>query len=300
MDNQLSISPVIQRESTVTQVTPVAQGLRGMHEYRLAFPAHSRAVAFCTPELTEQQFYHLSSIPPEKLRVGCQVGKVYRIVLQDDAEVFALLGVLLEYVAQPKKKSKQGGAETYEESTSRYSSPKSWIVAVIPVPEAFAPLPSREELGMNIDAKWGLPECMRELTPHTTPLRILSLAEVGNTASADHLLQMATMPLEHKTTALGIPYSCPVSYQFDGALQQSLFSLFALLVTGDTPRYCPLATETGMKLCVAARIDSAHIMSVAISLATALQTGRSTLAIAGVFGAGKTRSLTLSMASHDY
>ena len=213
---------------------------------------------------------------------------------------FALLGVLLEYVAQPKKKSKQGGAETYEESTSRYSSPKSWIVAVIPVPEAFAPLPSREELGMNIDAKWGLPECMRELTPHTTPLRILSLAEVGNTASADHLLQMATMPLEHKTTALGIPYSCPVSYQFDGALQQSLFSLFALLVTGDTPRYCPLATETGMKLCVAARIDSAHIMSVAISLATALQTGRSTLAIAGVFGAGKTRSLTLSMASHDY
>ena len=79
---------------------------------------------------------------------------------------------------------------------------------------------------MNIDAKWGLPECMRELVPHTTPLRILSLAEVGNTASADHLLQMATMPLEHKTTALGIPYSCPVSYHFDGAdvLQQSLHS----------------------------------------------------------------------------
>ena len=205
-----------------------------------------------------------------------------------------LLGVLLEYVAQPKKKSKQGGAETYEESTARYSSPKSWIVAVIPVPEAFAPLPSRRELGMNIDAKWGLPECMRDLTPHTTPLRILSLAKVGNTASADHLLQMATMPLEHKTTALGIPYSCPVSYHFDGAdvLQQSLFSLFALLVTGDTPRYCPLATATGMKLCVAARIDSAHIVSVALSLATALQTGRSTLAIAGVFGAGKTRSLT--------
>ena len=43
---------------------------------------------------------------------------------------------------------------------------------------------------------------MRTLTPLTTPLHILSLAEVGNTASADHLLQMATMPLEHKTTAL--------------------------------------------------------------------------------------------------
>ena len=135
---------------------------------------------------------------------------------------------------------------------------------------------------------------MRALIPRTTPLQLLNLAEVGNTASADHLLQMATMPLEHKTTALGIPYSCPVAYQFDGAeaLQQSLFSLFALLITGDAPRHCPSATVLGMKLCKAARTDSAHIMSVALSLAAALQTGRSTLAIAGVFGAGKTRSLT--------
>ena len=114
-------------------------------------------------------------------------------------------------------------------------------------------------------------------------MRILSLAEVGNTASADHVLQMATMPLEHKTTALGIPYSCPVSYHFDGAeaLQQSLFSLFALLITGDAPRYCPSATVLGMKLCMAARTDSAHIMSVASLGSCPL----------GVFGAEKTRSL---------
>ena len=43
---------------------------------------------------------------------------------------------------------------------------------------------------------------------------------------------------------------------------------------------------------MAARTDSAHIMSVALSFSAALQTGRSTLAVAGVFGAGKTRSLT--------
>ena len=81
------------------------------------------------------------------------------------------------------------------------------------------------------------------------------VAEVGNTVSADHLLQMATMPLEHKTTALGVPYHCSVSYLFDGAdvLMQSLHSLFGLLVTGNTPRYCPQASQFGMKLCVAAR-----------------------------------------------
>ena len=147
--NQLWISPVIQREATVIQVTPIAQGLRGMREYRIAFRAHSRAAAFCAQELTEQQLHQLSSMPSEKLHVGCHVGKVYRIVLQEDAEAFTLLGVLLEYVAQPKKKSKQGEEETLEESTARHSSPKSWVIAVIPVPETFAPLPSRSELGMQ-------------------------------------------------------------------------------------------------------------------------------------------------------
>ena len=116
-------------------------------------------------------------MPPDKVHVGCQVGKVYRIAVRENAEAFALLGVLL----------KQGGEETLEESTARHSSPKAWVIAVIPVPDAFAPLPTQSELGMNIDAKWGLPSCMRRLAPQTTPLQILNLAEVGNTASADHL-----------------------------------------------------------------------------------------------------------------
>ena len=42
----------------------------------------------------------------------------------------------------------------------------------------------------------------------------------------------------------------------------------------------------------AARYDNGHIASLASSLALALRSGRSTLAVAGVFGAGKTRSLT--------
>ena len=147
---------------------------------------------------------------------------------------------------------------------------------------------------MTVDAQWVLPPSMKVLESRTFGLQILSLTEVGNTVSADHLLQMATMPLEHKTTALGIPYHHTVSYLFDGTdvLTQSLHSLFGLLVTGNTPTYCPQASKFGKDLCIAARTDSAHIISIALSLASALQTGRSTLAVAGVFGAGKTRSLT--------
>ena len=88
------------------------------------------------------------------------------------------------------------------------------------------------------------------LSPQTTSLQILDLAEVGNTASADHLLQMAAMPLEHKTTALGMPYARPVAYHFDADC-------------GGCPRYCPSATVLSWKLCKAARTDSAHIMSAA-------------------------------------
>ena len=104
------------------------------------------------------------------------------------------------------------------------------------------------------------------------------------------------MPLEHKPTALGIPYSLPGSYQFDGAEEQKLHALFGLLATANTPRYCPQATGFGQQLRAAAGTDSAHILSIALSIVSALQSGRSTLAIAGVFGAGKTRSLTFLLA----
>ena len=183
------------------QVTPVAQGLRDMDEYRIAFPAHSGASIFCAQEPT-QQYRQLFSMPSDKVHVGCQVGKVYRIVVREHAEALALLGVLLEYTTQPKKRSKQGGEETLEESTARHSSPRAWVIAVIPVPDAFAPLPTPGELGMNIDTKWGLPACMRRLSPQTTSLQILDLAEVGNTASADHLLQMAMVVMCWNTKPL--------------------------------------------------------------------------------------------------
>ena len=168
-------------------------------------------------------------------------------MLREDRRVYALLMVLLEYVTQPKKRSKQGSYESKEELAVRQSSPKSWTVAFIPAPETFAPLPTKSEVGVNVEIQWGLPPSLQQLGTRTVGFPILSLSEVGTTVSADHLLQMATMPLEHKPTALGIPYSLPVSYQFDGAeeLLHSLHALFGLLATANTPQYCPQATGFG-------------------------------------------------------
>ena len=297
LECKLWYSPVISNELTMIHVTPIAQGLQGMHEYKIAFTHNSRAAAFVSPEQPVQNFDSLATLSSEQIHIGSQVGRVYRLVLREGSQVFALLVVLLEYVTQPKKRSKQGSLESKEELAARQSSPKSWtVVAYIPTPETFAPLPTRAEVVVNTQIQWGLPPSLQHLETQTVGLYILSLAEVGTTVSADHLLQMAAMPLEHKPTALIIPYAIPVSYQFEGAeeLIHSLHALFGLLATADTPRYCPQATGFGRQLCTAAGTDSAHILSIALSMVSALQSSRSTLAIAGVFGAGKNQITYLS------
>ena len=200
LDGKLWYSPAISREESMIHVTPIAQGLQAMHEYKIAFATHSRAAAFVSPEQPVHSFESL----------GSQVGRVYRLVVREDRRVYALLMVLLEYVTQPKKKSRQGSNESKKELAVRQSSPRSWTVAFIPTPETFAPLPTQSELGVNTQIQWGLPPSLQRLETRTVGLPILSLAEVGTTVSADHLLQMATMPLEHKPTALGIPYPLPV------------------------------------------------------------------------------------------
>ena len=91
----------------------------------------------------------MAMLPSEQIHIGSQVGRVYRLVLREDSQVFALLMVLLEYVTQPKKKSRQGSQESREELAVRQSSPKSWTVAFIPTPETFAPSPTRSEVVVN-------------------------------------------------------------------------------------------------------------------------------------------------------
>ena len=133
---------MLSNELTMIHVTPIAQGLQGMREYKIAFTHNSRAAAFVSPEQPAQNFDSLATLSSEQIHIGSQVGRVYRLVLREGSQVFALLVVLLEYVTQPKKRSKQGSLESKEELAARQSSPKSWTVAYIPTPETFAPLPT--------------------------------------------------------------------------------------------------------------------------------------------------------------
>ena len=110
-------------------------------------PKDSRActnttAAFVSPEQPVQSFESLAALPSEQIHIGSQVGRVYRLV---------------------KKKSRQGSLESKEELAVRQSSPKSWTVAYIPTPEAFALLPTAAEVVVNTQIQWGLPPSLQQL-----------------------------------------------------------------------------------------------------------------------------------------
>ena len=208
---------------------------------------------------------------------------------------YSVLALLLAF-ATPSRKRK--GDEAPSEKLRRLSSPRHWDVALVPFPAEFVPLPTPTETGLACSAPWAFPPSLCVLESRATRTRVLAIAEAGDTVTADHLLQMASLAAEHKPTVLGIPGQVPIPYQLECTvvLLQSLRALFQLLTSGSTMQHCPQAASFAVALGTAARHDNGHIVSMAASLALALRSGRSTLAVAGVFGAGKTRSLTFLLA----
>ena len=218
------------------------------------------------------------------------------MVLPEGDKCFSVLALLLAFTTQPPKKATK--EESPYDKVLRMSSPRAWDVALVPFPEDFAPLPTQAETGLPCPVSWGSPPSLCILESKPTKFRVVAIAEVGDTVTADHLLQMATLASEHTPTVLGIPGHVPIPYHLECTIVvlQSLHALFRLLATGSTLTYCPQAVTFAKALGTAARYDNGHIASLASSLALALRSGRSTLAVAGVFGAGKTRSLTFLLA----
>ena len=84
MANQLWTSPVIRRETTVIQVTPMAQGLRGMRKmpHRLSCPLQSGSLLCASPlsnnssSSTCRQIRHMSAA-----RFGLGVSDASKVLL---------------------------------------------------------------------------------------------------------------------------------------------------------------------------------------------------------------------------
>ena len=83
----------------------------------------------------------------------------------------------------------------------------------------------------------------------------------------------------------------PFTVEHQDALTDSLFLLLKLLVTQDCSMmaFNPFCKQ----LLQEAKHDAGHLISTVAAIGGCLATGRSSLALAGIFGAGKTTSMTL-------
>ena len=157
-------SPAVKRQGVQIEITPTAAGLQGMHEYHVSFPTWSTVAAFCPAPLQQLSFEHLIERPSAEVHIGCQVGKVYRLVLQSSEGVYAMMAVLLAFATQARRKSDRNGQESYYDRVRRQSSPRSWDVALVPFPGDFAPLPTLQETGAAQEAQWDFPPSLTVLT----------------------------------------------------------------------------------------------------------------------------------------
>ena len=123
-----------------------------------------------------------------------------------------LFSLMLAFVTPSRKRK---GEESPSEKLRRLSSPRHWDVALVPFPEDFVPLPTPTETGLACPAPWAFPPSLSVLEPRANKFRVLAIAEAGDTVTADHLLQMASLAAEHKPTVLGIPGQVPIPYQLN-------------------------------------------------------------------------------------
>ena len=129
----------------------------------------------------------------------------------------------------------------------------------------------------------GIPSAM--LTPSDAVLQVAAMVKVGKNLGRSQLLNIANLPAAHNPFVLGIPRQlpcAPFTVEHQDAITDSLFLLLKLFVTQDCSMmafssFCKQLLQEAMQ-------DSGHLISTVAAMGG--------LALAGIFGAGKTTSMT--------
>ena len=111
------------------------------------------------------------------------------------------------------------------------------------------------------------------------------------------LKELVRSHLHLKPLTLGIPVQAPFAPTMSphhDALVSSLRTLVDIIMLG-RPGLSPDLAPLAQHICETAATDSGHLVAVLSGVYLSLLTGRKALNIQGVFGAGKTRSVTLLM-----
>ena len=166
--------------------------------------------------------------------------------------------------------------------------------AIIPAPQGLVHFPPPHHLPhAQQPLEWADTAILKAIPA----CRLLYVSHRGTTWNCSHLVQLAETHKHHKPLTLGIPVQAPFTpapSAHHEAIVTSLRNLVDILML-NRPSLCPALAPLAQHICETAATDSGHFVAVLSSVYLSLLTGRKALNIQGVFGAGKTRSVTLLM-----
>ena len=166
--------------------------------------------------------------------------------------------------------------------------------AIIPAPQGLVHFPPPHHLPhAQQPLEWADTATLKAIPA----CRLLYVSHRGTTWNCSHLVQLAETHKHHKPLTLGIPVQAPFTpapSTHHEAIVTSLRNLVDILML-NRPSLCPALAPLAQHICETAATDSGHFVAVLSSVYLSLLTGRKALNIQGVFGAGKTRSVTLLM-----
>ena len=166
--------------------------------------------------------------------------------------------------------------------------------AIIPAPQGLVQFPPPHHLPhAQQPLEWADTATLKAIPA----CRLLYVSHRGTTWNCSHLVQLAETHKHHKPLTLGIPVQAPFTpapSTHHEAIVTSLRNLVDILML-NRPSLCPALAPLAQHICETAATDSGHFVAVLSSVYLSLPTGRKALNIQGVFGAGKTRSVTLLM-----
>ena len=116
----------------------------------------------------------------------------------------------------------------------------------------------------------------------------------GTTSNCSHLVQLAETHKHLKGIPVQAPFAAPTMSPHHDASVSSLRTLVDIIMLR-RPELNPDLAPLAKHICETAATDSGHFVAVLSGVYLSLLTGRKALHIQGVFGAGKTRSVTLLM-----
>ena len=182
-----------------------------MHEYRIAFSSGSQTAIFCPAHFQGCKFEQPASSP--------------------------------KHSASRKRK----GDELPSEKLCRLSSPRHWDVALVPFPEDFVPLPTPTETGQACPAPWAFPPSLCVPEPRATKLRVLAIAEAGDTVTADHFCKW---PLGCRAQTHSAGYSGPSAHSVSTRMHGSPFAELACpLPAADLRQYNAILPPSSQLCC---------------------------------------------------